>query len=67
MNTPNPIHCHGCDGAHCTEPNGEIRRLPRGTGRWDGADLLCRACYDHEAREHGPKPPWEALKIYTNL
>jgi hypothetical protein len=34
-----------CDGAHCTDPQGQTRVYPLGGG---GNLILCRACFAHE-------------------
>jgi hypothetical protein len=62
-----------CDGAHCTDPNGEVRTYPLG----GGANLiLCIDCVRHENRyrksrgEHTqrpadfPQPRWNDLQPY---
>jgi hypothetical protein len=68
------IHNPNCDGAHCTLPDGEVRKLPTG----GGANLiLCHACFDHEIayrrernRELGQDaqfdlPLWSQLETYA--
>lgn len=64
------VQCQGCDGSHCTEEHGEIRRLPVG----DGTNaILCRSCFDHEMRFRHDEvmrgidfslPAWTSLEIY---
>lgn len=62
-----------CDGAHCTDPNGEVRVYPLG----GGANLiLCQSCAAHENRyryqrgkdtgrpEDWPQVNWYACEVY---
>lgn len=63
-----------CDGAHCSQPHGIIKKLPLGGG---ANLLLCRSCFDNEMRYRkqralDTKAPenwkilnWEDLEIYN--
>lgn len=62
-----------CCGAHCDEPNGQVRVYPLGSG---GNLILCMACAAHENRyryqraketrrpEDFPQVNWHACEVY---
>jgi hypothetical protein len=64
--TPVAFRNPSCDGVHCTDPFGEVRRYP---GNFATYRNFCRACWNHEnqrleswrrKRGNGRKPiPWD--------
>ena len=71
---PQDPHNYNCDGAHCQDPKGEVRRLPL---PGSSALIVCRACHGHEMAwrkernrtldPHAKYPilPWETLEVYN--
>lgn len=56
----NPNKNWNCDGDRCTNPKGEVRVYPIGSG--GGNLILCKACFAYEnayniARAHETKSP----------
>lgn len=65
---------YNCDGAHCTDPKGEVRTYKLGAG---GNLILCRACWQHENAwrceqakiydpENWPQIDWNRAEVYTS-
>lgn len=62
-----------CCGDHCTNPQGEVRVYPLGSG---GNLILCHACWAHENRyrfncgrhygrpEEWPQHDWAKAEVY---
>ena len=52
-----------CDGAHCTDPAGEVRVYPLGAG---GNLILCYRCWQHEnsSPNHSRFHRWGKAKVY---
>jgi hypothetical protein len=70
------VHARYCEGAHCYDPDGEVRAYPILFNVRCAHVILCRPCWEHQNRhrrqrgkelgcpEHWPTRDWDEAERY---